>query len=73
MPNHDESAETHPDFRVFTQGVEIGAAMPSMARTAARTMRACRRRGGDGSEASSLHRPWQCFRPRRGQCVCIDL
>jgi uncharacterized protein (DUF736 family) len=25
IPNRDKSAETHPDFRVFTQGVEIGA------------------------------------------------
>jgi uncharacterized protein (DUF736 family) len=25
LPNRDKSVETHPDFRVFTQGVEIGA------------------------------------------------
>ena len=25
IPNRDKSAETHPDFRVVTQGVEIGA------------------------------------------------
>jgi len=25
IPNRDKSAETHPDYRVFTQGVEIGA------------------------------------------------
>ncbi len=25
VPNRDKSAETHPDFRVITQGVEIGA------------------------------------------------
>jgi uncharacterized protein (DUF736 family) len=25
IPNRDKTAETHPDFRVFTQGVEIGA------------------------------------------------
>jgi uncharacterized protein (DUF736 family) len=25
VPNRDKSAETHPDFRVMTQGVEIGA------------------------------------------------
>lgn len=25
LPNRDKTAETHPDFRVFTQGVEIGA------------------------------------------------
>ena len=24
IPNRDKSAETHPDFRVVTQGVEIG-------------------------------------------------
>ena len=25
ISNRDKSAETHPDFRIFTQGVEIGA------------------------------------------------
>ena len=25
VPNRDKTAETHPDFRVVTQGVEIGA------------------------------------------------
>ncbi len=25
IPNRDKSAENHPDFRVVTQGVEIGA------------------------------------------------
>ena len=25
IPNRDKTADTHPDFRVMTQGVEIGA------------------------------------------------
>jgi uncharacterized protein (DUF736 family) len=25
LPNRDKNAEIHPDFRVFSQGVEIGA------------------------------------------------
>ena len=39
VPNRDKSADTQPDFRVVTQGVEIGAqAGPGAGKPAARIM-----------------------------------
>ncbi|WP_246767852.1 DUF736 family protein [Bradyrhizobium sp. CCBAU 53340] len=31
IPNRDKSAETHPDFRVFTRGIKSGAAISAVA------------------------------------------
>jgi uncharacterized protein (DUF736 family) len=72
IPNRDKSAETQPDFRVFTQGAKIGRA-GAPAENSRKDYVSPSTAAADLAPRQAPSPSRRCFRPGRRQCVYTDL
>ncbi|MHB0767016.1 DUF736 family protein [Bradyrhizobium sp. 1.29L] len=68
-----KSAETQPDFRAFTQGVEIGAGWIRRGENSRKDYVSPSTAAADLAPRQALSPSRRCFRPGRRQRICTDL